>query len=481
LTTALWWVRRDLRLTDNQALTAAMATADVVIPVFVLDPALLNSPYAGDKRVALLLSGLRQLDADLRARGSRLIIRQGTPAAELDTLLSQTDAAAIFAEEDHSPYARHRDAHVAERLPLRLTGGVTVHPPQAVLKADGTPYAVFTPFSRAWKALPLPGVRDILRAPDHLRAGPDLSSLPIPTTPALPSSVPFPPGEAEAQRLLGSFVDVQDSGIYSYARARDRLDLDGTSRLSPYLRLGMLSARQAVVSALSAIGAAEDGKERKGAETWLNELIWREFYVAILHHFPEVRQQSFRADLQSIAWENGEAAFDAWCEGRTGYPVVDAAMRQLVQIGWMHNRARMIVASFLVKDLLIDWRWGEQFFMQHLVDGDPAANNGGWQWTAGTGTDAAPYFRVFNPVLQGKKYDPEGAYVRCWVPELECVPNRIIHAPWQMSEDVQREAGCVVGQDYAEPIVDHAWARDRALAAFRRAREASSRPDGYAS
>jgi deoxyribodipyrimidine photo-lyase len=473
LTTALWWVRRDLQLTDNQALTAAMATADVVIPVFVLDPALLNSPYTGDKRVAFLLSGLRQLDADLRARGSRLIIREGAPAAELGALSSQIDAAAIFAEEDHSPYARRRDAQVAELLPLRLTGGVTVHPPQAVLKADGTPYTVFTPFSRAWKALPLPRARDVLRAPDRWRAVPDMPSLPLPAEPALPSTVPFPPGEAEAQRRLASFVDGQDSGIYGYAGARDRLDLDSTSRLSPYLRLGMLSARQAVVSALSAIDAAEDSRERQGAETWLNELIWREFFVAILHHFPEVRQQSFRTDLRDIGWENDEAAFDAWCEGRTGYPVVDAAMRQLVQTGWMHNRARMIVASFLVKDLLIDWRWGERFFMQHLVDGDPAANNGGWQWTAGTGTDAAPCFRIFNPVLQGKKYDPEGAYARRWVPELARVPDRTIHAPWQMPDDVQREASCVVGHDYAAPIVDHAWARDRALAVFRGAREAN--------
>jgi deoxyribodipyrimidine photo-lyase len=473
MTTAIWWIRRDLRLTDNQALAAALAHAEQVIPVFVLDPALLNSPYVGDKRVAFLFGGLRQLDADLRARGGRLVVRRGEPRAELGALLGETGATRILAEEDFSPYARRRDARVAEALPLGLTGGVTLHPPGAVLKADGAPYSVFTPFSRAWKALPLPSVRDVLVAPTRLPAVPDLSSLPIPDAPALPAAVPFPPGESEAQRRLAAFVDGEEAAIYRYAEGRNRLDLDGTSRLSPYLRFGMASARQAVASALAAAGAASSAQERKGAETWLDELIWREFFVHILYHFPRVRGSSFRAEYDRIVWENDAGAFAAWCEGRTGYPIVDAAMRQLVETGWMHNRARMIVASFLVKDLLIDWRWGERTFMQHLVDGDPAANNGGWQWTAGTGTDAAPYFRIFNPVLQGKKHDPGGLFVRRWLPELARVPDRYVHAPWEMPEDVQREAGCVVGHDYPAPIIDHAWARERTLAAYAHARESA--------
>jgi deoxyribodipyrimidine photo-lyase len=471
MTTAIWWVRRDLRLTDNQALDAALAHAEQVIPVFVLDPALLDSSYVGDKRVAFLFGGLRQLDADLRARDSRLVVRHGEPLAELGAVLSEIGATRIFAEEDSSPYARRRDARVAEALPLGLTGGVTVHPAGTVLKADGAPYTVFTPFSRAWKALPLPSVRDLLDAPTRLPAVPDLSSLPIPDAPALPAAVPFPLGEAEAQRRLADFVGGEEPAIYRYAEGRNQLDLDGTSRLSPYLRFGMVSARQAVAKALAAAGTASGAQERKGAETWLNELIWREFFVHILYHFPQVRGSSFRTEYDRIAWENDAGAFAAWCEGRTGYPVVDAAMRQLVETGWMHNRARMIVASFLVKDLLIDWRWGERTFMQHLVDGDPAANNGGWQWTAGTGTDAAPYFRIFNPVLQGKKHDPDGHFVRRWLPELARVPDRYLHAPWEMPEDVQREAGCVVGQDYPAPIIDHAWARERTLAAYARARE----------
>jgi deoxyribodipyrimidine photo-lyase len=296
-------------------------------------------------------------------------------------------------------------------------------------------------------------------------------SLSIPDSPALPVTVPFLPGEAEAQRRLDAFIDLVDPAVYRYAEGRDRLDQSGTSRLSPYLRFGMVSARQAVASAMAAIGAASNAQERTGAETWLNELIWREFYVHILYHFPQVRKQSFRPALQDIAWQNDESAFADWCQGRTGYPVVDAGMRQLVQTGWMHNRARMIVASFLVKDLLISWRWGERFFMQHLVDGDPAANNGGWQWTAGTGTDAAPYFRIFNPVLQSKKHDPAGRYVRRWLPELVRVPDRFIHEPWKMPLEVQQEVGCVIDQDYPAPIVEHAWARERTLTAYRLARE----------
>jgi deoxyribodipyrimidine photo-lyase len=468
--TALWWLRRDLRLMDNQALSAALAHADRVIPVFVLDPTLLNSPYVGPKRVAFLLGGLRRLDEDLRTRGSRLIVRHGDPREELTVLMAECGAEAIFAEEDFTPYARQRDGGVAERLPLHLVGGPIVHPPGTVLKAGGTPYTVFTPFSRRWRTLPPPQAGVILLAPDWLPTPPEVSSLPIPEEPALPSAVPFPPGEAEAQRRLRAFVEVDDPPIYRYAKARDRLDMDGTSRLSPYLHLGMLSARQAVVAALEATAAAPDAEARKGAETWLNELIWREFFVHILYHFPHVLQQSFRANLRVISWENDEGVFASWCEGRTGYPVVDAGMRQLAQTGWIHNRARMIVASFLVKDLLIDWRWGERYFMQHLVDGDSASNNGGWQWTAGTGTDAAPYFRVFNPTLQGKKFDPQGAYVRRWVPELVRVPDKFVHQPWKMPLDVQEKAGCVIGQGYPAPIVDHAWARERTLAAYAQAR-----------
>lgn len=471
MSTAIWWVRRDLRLSDNQALAGALAAAERVVPVFVLDPGLLSSSYVGDKRLAFLFDGLRSLDADLRQRGSRLHVRQGEPAAELAKLMADTGAQAIFAEGDVTPYARRRDERIKAELPLRLTRGLTAQRPSAVVKDDGSPYTVYTPFSKRWLALPLPVEADLLEAPQRIITPESLASLPIPASPALPISVPFPAGEAEAQRRLRAFVQGDDAAITRYREDRNRPDLEGTSRLSPYLRFGMLSARQAVAASRTARQAARTSDACYGADHWLSELIWREFYVAILYHFPHVRSGSFQRHFDRIPWANDEADFAAWCEGRTGFPIVDAAMRQLVQSGWMHNRPRMIVASFLVKDLLIDWRWGERFFMQHLLDGDPANNNGGWQWTAGVGTDAAPYFRVFNPVTQGQKFDPEGDYVRRWLPELGRVPAKYVHAPWTMPPSEQRRAGCVIGSHYPAPIIDHAFARERTLAAYAQAKE----------
>jgi deoxyribodipyrimidine photo-lyase len=444
-------------------LAAARQSADQIVPVFIFDPMLWDSPYVSEKRMAFLLEGLRQLDADLQVQGSRLILRRGKPNVELTRLLAETNAIVIFAEADFSPYARNRDKKIAAELPLRLKGGVTVHHPTAVLKTDGTPYTVFTPFSRTWKSLPLPQRDDLLPIPETISTPAALHSETIPTEPSLSLMMPFPAGEAEAQHRLAGFVDRL---VFDYGEQRNRMDLYGTSMLSPYLRFGMLSARQAVVAAQESIKNASTAEARKGAESWLNELIWREFYSSILYHFPQVRRRSFRPEYDHILWDNDEQAFAAWAEGRTGYPVVDAAMRQLEQTGWMHNRARMITASFLVKDLLVDWHWGERWFMQHLLDGDPAANNGGWQWVAGTGTDAAPYFRVFNPILQGQKFDPEGGYVRNWVPELAAVPVKYIHQPWQMPPDLQQKLACVVGRDYPAPLVDHAQARERVFAVY---------------
>jgi deoxyribodipyrimidine photo-lyase len=488
--TALWWIRRDLRLGDNQALSAAFEQADQVVPVFVLDPVLLDSDDVGPKRVAFLFDGLRKLDAELRARDSRLVVRRGSPADELTALAAQTGAGAVFAEEDFSPYARQRDAEVTFRLRgyrsrlggrapgndrtslLHLIGRPTVQAPDAVLKRDGTPYVVFTYFNHRWKTLPPPTADGLVPAPKHMCPHGVSVSVPIPEEPRLPDGAPFPPGEGEAQRRLTAFTEGREAPIYRYADTRDRIDLPtGTSMLSPYLRFGMLSARQAVTATLAAIERAPTEVARKSATTWLDELIWREFYVSILYHFPSVLHQSFRSEYRQIDWQNDQAAFESWRSGHTGFPVVDAAMRQLTQTGWMHNRARMITASFLVKDLLIDWRWGERHFMQHLVDGDPAANNGGWQWSAGTGTDAVPYFRVFNPVTQGQRFDPHGTFVRQWIPELRRVPDRTIHEPWKMDRASQRAAGCIIGQDYPLPIVDHARARQRTLSAYRAARE----------
>jgi deoxyribodipyrimidine photo-lyase len=461
--TAIWWIRRDLRLSDNQALAAALSQAEVVVPVFIMDPKLLASPYASQKRVAFLFEGLQTLDLDLVKRGSKLIVRNGDPVEVLHGLREETKASAIYAEADVSPFARKRDTRVMSTLPLILTPGLTVHPVESLRKSDGTPYTVYTPFSRMWHSLPFPGKP--LPAPERLPILPILTSSGLPDMLKHTLDKIFPAGEIEAQRRLTRFTD---SLIECYAEDRNRMDLDGTSGLSPYLRFGMLSARQAVWAAREAEELSKDITAIHGAETWLNELIWREFYAAILYHFPYVRRVAFRPELRKIAWRYDIDGMHAWAEGQTGYPVVDAAMRQLNSTGWMHNRARMITASFLTKDLLIDWRQGERYFMQHLLDGDPAANNGGWQWTAGTGTDAAPYFRIFNPVLQGMKFDPEGAYVRRWVPELVDVPNRFIHAPWEMPANMQAQTGCVIGKNYPAPIVDHAEARQRVLAAYRR-------------
>ena len=467
--TAIWWVRRDLRLHDNQALEAALDTAEQVIPLFILDPALLNSPYSAQRRTAFLLGGLAELDTALRQRSSRLVLRHGEPLAELKRLMAESGAQAIFAQPDVSPYAHRRDQAVTARLPVHWIGSPCARPPGTVLTQSGAPYTVFTPFSRSWKELPgeFTAPNPIL-SPRPLSTPLDLGSLPILAADSAVSEasefMAFPPGETGALRRLRYFSR-PDGPIAGYAIGRDRLDLEATSALSPYLRFGMLSPQMAVRAARMALQRAPDPESRRGAETWLNELIWRDFYLHLLDHFPQARRENFRP-LQ-VDWRHDPSGLAAWKAGETGYPVVDAAMRQLISTGWMHNRARMIVASFLTKDLLIDWRWGERFFMQHLLDGDPAANNGGWQWTAGTGTDAAPYFRIFNPVSQGQRHDPHGAYVRRWVPELRRVPDEYIHQPWSMPLPVQRLAGCRIGADYPAPLVDHSTARGLALAAYR--------------
>jgi deoxyribodipyrimidine photo-lyase len=468
---SIWWIRRDLRLTDNPALQSALEAGDV-IPVFILDPHLLSRP--APKRQAFLFNGLRALDTDLRKRGSYLVVRRGEPFNELRTLLAETGASTIFAEEDYTPYAKKRDNVIARELPLQLVMGQVVQHPEFIKKADDDPYTVYTPYSKKWKAL-LPESMNITPTPGQIFTPPDIHSEAILDAPA---SDLFPAGEAEALRRLQEFatetqrhrevksLSIRDSvaKIHRYAEDRNRMDLDGTSALSPYIRFGMLGLRQAVHSAQQARAQAGTAEEEHGAVVWLNELIWREFYIQILYHFPHVSKTAFNQSLASIPWQNDPSEFEAWTQGQTGYPIVDAAMRQLRETGWMHNRARMIVASFLVKDLLINWQWGERWFMKTLLDGDPAANNGGWQWTAGTGTDAAPYFRIFNPILQSKKFDPHGDYIRKWVPELHELDEKDIHVPWESDVDVP---------GYPAPIVDHKLARERTLDAYKLSKESA--------
>ena len=471
--TAIWWVRRDLRLSDNQAITEAISSANSVIPVFVLDPKLIDSPNASPKRLAFLFKGLAQLDADLQVRGSKLIIRQGTPQEALSKLVKDSGAMQLYAEADFSPYARRRDNQVAEELPLKLVGGSCVSHPESVLKKDGKPYKVFSPFMRAWKSHYQIQADQLAPIPEFIPTPTEVTSEIIPEVIGTDTELIFDPGEKFANKRLQEFIRSETQGIYEYAESRNLVGTPGTAQISPYLRFGMLSARHCVYAAQQAMKDTSDGQSRKSAEIWLNELIWREFYMAILFHFPNVLKQSFREDLRAIPWRNDPSEFSAWCEGRTGYPIIDAAMRQLLNTGWMHNRGRMIVASFLVKHLMIDWRWGERWFMQNLIDGDPAANNGGWQWTAGTGIDAAPYFRVFNPIIQSKKFDPRGSFIRLWIPELEMVPGKYIHTPWEMPDELQKEIGCVIGVNYPLPLVEHIFARERVIQIYRGTKQKS--------
>ena len=480
---AIVWFRRDLRLHDHPALTAAAAGGREVVPLFVVDPRLVHGRFASPNRTWFLLETLRSLATDLAATGAPLVVRVGDPRAVVPTMAAEAGASDVFVSRDHAPYGRARDRAVAEVLEPAGVGfhakrGVLVHEPDELATADGRPFSVYSPYRRAWEACPR---RAMLPAPNGLRGHrlepgtiPSLADLGLgePTVAdhalgeraaADPAAMPAPlPGEAAARARLAGWLA---AGIDAYAANRDRPDLvGGTSRLSADLHVGSLSALEVVERAIG------DGDGRR---VFLNELVWREFYAHVLFHRPEVRLRSFRIEFESIAWSSDAVAIEAWRTGRTGYPFVDAAMRQLATTGWMHNRARMVVASFLTKDLLADWRLGEAHFMRHLIDGDVASNNGGWQWSASAGTDPQPYFRIFNPVSQGRRFDPDGAYVRRWVPELARVPAERIHQPWAMTADEQAASGCRIGRDYPAPIVDHAEARLRALAAYEAARRTS--------
>ncbi|NDZ96321.1 deoxyribodipyrimidine photo-lyase [Streptomyces sp. SID6673] len=423
------WLRRDLRLSDLPPLIAAHDGGDQILTCFVVDPRLEKS--SGPRRLSFLYDSLRELDDKL---SGRLLVVRGRPEEEIPRLVAAVDAASVHVSDDFSPFGRRRDAAVAEALgevPLEATGSPYLVSPGRVTKPDGDPYKVFTPFFRQWRhhgwrrpASSTVGASDLLDPSDIRRSGRI-------RVPAAPARLELPAGEDAALARWSEFVDTD---LDEYESGRDRPDLDVSSRMSAYLKFGNIHPRTM---------AADLGRS-KGAQAYLRELGFRDFYASVLYHWPDSLWHNWNREFDDIRLDTDQDAyrrFDAWKQGRTGFPIVDAGMRQLARTGFMHNRVRMIAASFLVKDLHLPWWWGAQWFLDQLVDGDMASNQHGWQWAAGTGTDAAPYFRVFNPETQQHRFDPDGEYVRRWVPEVD--------------------------DDYPAPIVDHKAEREEALRRFR--------------
>jgi deoxyribodipyrimidine photo-lyase len=466
--TTVVWFYHDLRLSDNPALYYA-AQRGTVVPVYIYAPEELRQRAPGAARQWWLHHSLQAFDQSLQQRGLKLIIRRAMQSLPvLEQILTDTGADALYWNTRYEPQLWERDERIRKILRSR---GIEVrefpchllHDPDAVRTDSGQPYGVFTPF---WKRLlqttqvpePLP-VPETLRAPERLPDSEPLESLEL--LPKIDWAAGFREtwqvGEAAAHKRLEWFLR---HAVEDYHALRDRPDLDATSRLSPHLLHGEISPRQIWHATLR----HSNGKWTKGVEHFLRELGWREFGYHILYHHPYTQERALRSEFDTFPWtEVKTPAFNAWTKGRTGIPMVDAGMRQLWRIGWMHNRTRMIVASWLTKNLLIHWRLGEAWFWDTLVDADPASNVLGWQWTSGCGADAAPYFRIFNPVIQGRKFDPDGAYVRQWVPELANLPTEYIHAPWEAPESVLKQAGVRLGETYPYPQEPLDKSRDRAL------------------
>jgi deoxyribodipyrimidine photo-lyase len=469
---SLCWFRRDLRTEDHAALHAALTASARVFCAFVFDTEILDKlPERRDRRVEFIRESVAELQRALQALGGGLEIVHGPARSEVPRLAAELGVDAVFANHDYDPAAIARDKEVGAALASAGIAWLTrkdqvVFEGDEILSGAGRPYTVFTPYKNAWlkklepfflKSYPVGKYRSRLAPARSLRM-PSLGDIGFERTNL--SDLNIAAGMSGAQRLFAAFR----RRIDRYHERRDFPALKGPSYLSVHLRFGTISVREVARAAWLARG--------RGAATWLTELIWRDFYHMILHHFPHVVERSFRPELDGLDFPNDERLYRAWCEARTGYPLVDAAMRQINETGYMHNRLRMVTASFLVKDLLVDWRWGERYFAGRLIDFDVAANNGGWQWAASTGCDAQPYFRIFNPVTQSGKFDRQGKFIRRYLPELAGCDDRHIHAPWRMTPGEQRKAGVVIGRDYPAPIVDHAVQRKRALELYQRAKRA---------
>ncbi len=459
------WLRQDLRLTDNPALAAAIERGGPILPLYILDEESPGARRLGGAARWWLHHSLTALDAALRARGAGLILRRGPAAAILAELVDRHAAAAVFWNRCYEPHARDRDGAIksdlkARGIEARSFNGSSLREPWTIETKSGGPFKVYTPFWRTLHAtLSLPPARPAPEAITGLTSACDsLESWDLlPTAPDWSGGLAetWQPGEAGAQARLERFLE--RSG--HYGAERDRPDWSGTSRLSPHLHWGEIGPAQV----WRAVAARHD-EER--AEPFLRQLAWREFSTHLLYHWPALPERSWKESFEAFPWLDDEPGYRAWCRGETGYPIVDAGMRELYATGWMHNRVRMITASFLIKDLLVHWKHGEAWFWDTLVDADLANNSASWQWVAGSGADAAPYFRIFNPVRQGEKFDPEGAYIRRWIPELSALPDAHIHCPWEAPGDVLAGASVSLGRSYPRPMVDHAAARKRALASL---------------
>ena len=460
------WMRRDLRVKDNHALWHALTHARLVHCAFVFDTEILDAlEDKADRRVEFVRESLVEVHRALSKHGSGLTVLHGRACETIPALAVRLKAAAVFANRDYEPGAVSRDNAVAAALAQSGIEFVTckdqvIFEKDEVLTQDGRPFSVFTAYKNAW--LRRLSFEDLRAHPsdkhlDHLapKAAADIPGLEsFGFQPTNLKALGVGTGSGGAATLFDDFLQ----RIEHYRETRNFPAVKGPSYLSVHLRFGTISIRTLARAAWERGGY--------GAQAWLNELIWRDFYFMILHHHPRVVTETFRPEFGKVRFVHNEARFAAWCEARTGYPLVDAAMRQLNQTGYMHNRLRMITACFLVKDLHIDWRRGERYFARHLNDFDLAANNGGWQWAASTGCDAQPYFRIFNPVTQSERFDAEGEFIRKYVPELAACANKFIHAPWRMDAAEQKRFSVVIGRNYPAPIVDHAQARQVALEMF---------------
>lgn len=470
---AIVWFRSDLRVADNRALAAAIAAGDPVVALYVLDDAAAGRQALGAASRWWLHHSLKALAAALGKIGIQLVLRRGRAEEVLADIQRTTGAGRVEAHRAYERWARDQEVRVRKTLDasgagLHLHNGNLLFEPDTVETQAGEPFRVFTPYSRVVmrRTIALPAGSSLPSAAVH----PPVSSARLADWKLLPVKpdwagglrATWTPGEAGARQQLEAFLS---AGIAAYAEDRNRPDVAGTSMLSPHLRFGEISPARVWHEACRAAMCAK-GRADAGLASFQRELVWREFSYHLLWYWPDLAGTPFRKEFERFPYLSDPAGLEAWRRGRTGYPIVDAGMRQLWTTGYMHNRVRMIAGSFLTKDLLIDWREGERWFWDTLVDADPANNTSGWQWIAGCGADAAPYFRIYNPIKQGQSFDPEGAYVRRWIPELANLPDEHVHAPWLAPAQVLEAAGVILGDTYPHPIVDHAAARQRALAAF---------------